>query len=126
MVLKNNSYEIALPDVQPTAYDFLIDVEKMDVHGQGSFQVLDFTLEDQDLSANTAGLRQLAYNSKGKEYYATNIDQLINDLVEDQAYKTIQKEIISKKTLIDLKWLFFIIVVSLSAEWFLRKSKGLL
>ncbi len=126
MVLKDNSYEIALPDVQPTAYDFLIDVEKMDVHGQGSFQVLDFTLEDQDLSANTAGLRQLAYNSKGKEYYPTNMDQLINDLVEDQAYKTIQKEIISKKTLIDLKWLFFIIVVSLSAEWFLRKSKGLL
>ena len=126
MVLKDNSYEIALPDVQPTAYDFLIDVEKMDVHGQGSFQVLDFTLEDQDLSANTAGLRQLASNSKGKEYYPTNMDQLINDLVEDQAYKTIQKEIISKKTLIDLKWLFFIIVVSLSAEWFLRKCKGLL
>jgi hypothetical protein len=98
----------------------------MDVHGQGSFQVLDFTLEDQDLSANSAGLRQLAYNSKGKEYYPTNMDQLLIDLVEDQAYKTIQKEIISKKTLIDLKWLFFIIVVSLSAEWFLRKSKGLL
>jgi hypothetical protein len=126
MVLKNNAYEIALPDVRPSVYDFLIDVEKMDVQGQGSFQVLDFTQEDQDLSANTAGLRQLAYNSKGKEYYAANIDQLINDLVEDQAYKTIQKEIISKKTLIDLKWLFFIIVVSLSAEWFLRKSKGLL
>ena len=126
MVLKNNSYEIALQDVDPSVYDFQIDVEKMDVHGQGSFQVLDFNLEDQDLSANTAGLRQLAYNSKGKEYYVSNFDQLINDLVEDQAYKTIQKEKISKKTLIDLKWLFFIIIVSLSAEWFLRKSKGLL
>ncbi len=126
MVIKNNSYEIGLPDVLPSVYDYRIDVERMDVHGQGNFQVLDYTLEDQDLSANGTGLRQLAFNSKGKEYFAANIDELINNLVEDQAYKTIEKENTSKKTLIDLKWLFFIIVVSLSAEWFLRKSKGLL
>ncbi len=126
MVIKNNTYEITLKDVLPSVYDFHIDVEKMDVHRKGSFQVLDFTLEDQDLSANITGLKRLAYNSKGKEYFTSNTDRLISDLVEDQAYKTIQKEKISNKTLIDLKWLFFIIVVSLSAEWFLRKSKGLL
>ncbi|MDZ7613942.1 MAG: hypothetical protein U5K51_09785 [Flavobacteriaceae bacterium] len=109
-----------------TVYDFKIEVDKMDIHGQGSFNTLDFTMEDQELSSNISGLRQLAYNSKGEYYTSSNVNLLINNLVENTEYKTIQKEIITKKTLIDLKWLFFIIIVSLSAEWFLRKYKGLL
>jgi hypothetical protein len=110
----------------PTVYDFKVELDKMDIHGQGSFNVLDFTMEDQEISTNLSGLRQLAYNSEAKYYNSSDVNLLINNLVENTDYKTIQKETITKKTMIDLKWLFFIIIVSLSAEWFLRKYKGFL
>jgi len=126
MALNNNTYEIKLSDLAPTVYDFKVEVDKMDIHGQGSFNVLDFTMEDQEISTNLSGLRQLAYNSEAKYYNSSDVNLLINNLVENTDYKTIQKETITKKTMIDLKWLFFIIIVSLSAEWFLRKYKGFL
>lgn len=126
MVPNNNAYEIELSEMAASVYDFKIDVDKMEINGQGSFNVLDFSIEDQEVSANISGLRQLAFNSKAGYFNASNVNLLINSLLENPAYKTIQKEFITKKTLIDLKWLFFIIIVSLSAEWFLRKYKGLL
>ena len=126
MALNNNTYEIKLSDLAPTVYDFKVEVDKMDIHGQGSFNVLDFSMEDQEISTNLSGLRQLAYNSEAKYYNSSDVNLLINNLVENTDYKTIQKETITKKTMIDLKWLFFIIIVSLSAEWFLRKYKGFL
>ena len=49
---------------------------------------------------------------------------LINTLEETNNYLPVQKERISKKPLIELNYLLFIIIFSLSLEWFINKYYG--
>jgi hypothetical protein len=51
---------------------------------------------------------------------------LIENLLQNDHYKAIQKAIIKKTPLIDWIWLLVLIAVSLATEWFLRKYHGML
>jgi hypothetical protein len=51
-------------------------------------------------------------------------DSLLNILEETNNYLPLQTEQISKKPLIELNYLLFIIIFSLSLEWFINKYYG--
>ena len=75
---------------------------------------------------NLVKLNQLATQTKGQVIFPDNIDSLIKSLLENEEYKSVQKSIIKKMPLIDWIGLLVIILISLTAEWFLRKYNGML
>jgi hypothetical protein len=46
--------------------------------------------------------------------------------LENNDYKSVQKEIVTKTPIIDWIWLLILIALALATEWFVRKYNGLL
>ncbi|MCL6295039.1 VWA domain-containing protein [Jejuia spongiicola] len=125
-VLKNNNYQIDLSNLPPSEYSFIVRATNENISKSGVFQILEYDAEQQFLNANVTKLSQLATNSSGADYFVDEVDNLINDLVNDNRYATIQKSSKNTIPLIDWKYLLGIIVLSLASEWFLRKYNGLI
>nr|WP_233192497.1 VWA domain-containing protein [Gaetbulibacter sp. 4G1] len=125
-VLKNNNYQIDLSNLPPSEYSFIVRATNENISKSGVFQILEYDAEQQFLNANVTKLSQLATNSSGADYFVDEVDSLINDLVNDNRYATIQKSSKNTIPLIDWKYLLAIIALSLSSEWFLRKYNGLI
>ncbi len=126
LTLKNNNYQVDLSSLPPSEYSFTIKTTNENISKSGTFQILEYNVEQQFLNANVTKLQQLATNSKGESYFIDNTDNLINDLLSDNRYTPIQKSNKNSLPLIDWKYLLIIIALSLAIEWFLRKYNGLI
>jgi len=126
MLLKNNYYQADLNSLEAGDYKYTISVVDEVVSRSGSFTILDFSVEQQFLNANVTKLQRVATNTGGKAYYVTETPTLIKSLIEDNSYQQIQKSEQKVVPLIDWKYLLALIVLSLSAEWFIRKYNGLI
>ncbi|MCB4797665.1 VWA domain-containing protein [Neotamlana laminarinivorans] len=124
-VLKNNNYQVDLSNLSPGSYKFNIQTSTDKLTKSGRFEILDYNVEEQFLSANVTKLRSIATNSNGEAFFMNNTDNLISTLVNDERFTPIQKSKKETLPLIDWKILLAIIALSLSAEWFLRKYNGL-
>jgi hypothetical protein len=71
-------------------------------------------------------LNQLAIQTQAKAFYPNQVDALVKSLLENEDYKALQKEVITKTPLIDWIWLLIIIAIALASEWFIRKYNGML
>ncbi|MCW5912098.1 MAG: VWA domain-containing protein [Cyclobacteriaceae bacterium] len=89
----------------------------------GQFLVRAQNLEAQNLTADFGLLRRLAQQSGGKFYQAAQINQLTTGLQQVKAASLIHTEETFNQ-LINLKWVFFLLLALISAEWFLRKYLG--
>jgi hypothetical protein len=91
----------------------------------GRFTITPVNFENLDLRANHNMLYQLAVQSGGKFYSPDETEKLISDLQENNRLKATSyfQEMINE--MLNLKWLFFIVLLLLSVEWFLRKFWGL-
>ena len=125
-ILKNNSYEVNLSGYSPSEYDFTVNANDGEVRQSGHFQILNYNVEQQFLNANVTKLQQVATNSKASSYFIANSSSLINDLITDSRFKTVQKSSKNIVPLIDFKFLLALIALSLALEWFLRKYNGLI
>ena len=126
LILKNNNYQVDLSSLPPSEYSFTIRATNENISRSGTFQILEYNVEQQFLNANVTKLEQLATNSGGTGYFYDEYNSLINDLTNDNRYSTIQKSNKNTIPLIDWKYLLIIIAVSLASEWFLRKNNGLI
>ncbi len=126
MLLKNNSYEVDLSNLNAGNYDFTVTVIGENISKSGSFTVLEYDVEQQFLNADVTKLKQVATNTKGKPYYFNQNDSLINNLLADQRYQVIQKSKENVVSLIDWKYLLAIVILLLTIEWFARKYNGLI
>ncbi|PBQ31584.1 hypothetical protein CNR22_07325 [Sphingobacteriaceae bacterium] len=88
---------------------------------QGVFAVKEVISEKINTVANHQLLYQLANRSNGKLFYPNELQKLEDDLLKSDKIKAITYSQISTSSLIDLKWLFWLILGLLSAEWFFRK-----
>ncbi|RNL82249.1 VWA domain-containing protein [Sinomicrobium pectinilyticum] len=125
MLLRNNYYEADLSDLEAGEYTFTIRVEGENMQRSGQFRILEFDVEQQYAGADIEGLRKLAGNTGGTISYSSVSDSLYNILTNDERFKPVQKSKEDNIALVDWKILLFIIVLLLSAEWFLRKYRGL-
>ena len=126
MVLKNNRYEVDLSSLTPDSYKFSVTVAGESISRSGNFEIIEFNVEQQFLSANVTPLQQIATNTNKELYSMGNSAQLITNLLENETYNPIQKQQKQIKPLIDWYYLLGIIILTLSFEWFIRKYNGLI
>ncbi len=125
-LLKNNGYEVDLNGLPAGDYDFTVSASSENISSSGTFKVLDYNVEQQFLNANVSKLQKLSANSQGTSYFINDTDALLSGLLQDKRFVAIQKSTKNSMPLIDWQWLLVIIVLSLSAEWFIRKYNGLI
>ncbi len=74
--------------------------------------------------ANHQLLYQIAQQSGGKLFYKNQLEALQKAILETDSIKSITYSHKQLNELVNLKWIFFVILLLLSAEWFLRKYNG--
>ena len=122
----NNSYTVNLDGFSAGSYNFSVKELNSKTTYSSHFEILDFDIEKQFVNPDVEKLSQLALETQGKEYYPDQADVLIKSLLENEEYKSIQKNNMTKMPLIDWVWLLVLISILLATEWFVRKYNGLL
>jgi hypothetical protein len=90
----------------------------------GTFVVEAIALEALTTSADFSVLNQLARQSGGQFYPLSQSNKLINYLKSRSDIATVQFEDTSYRSLIDLTFIFVLIVLLFGTEWFLRRWWG--
>jgi hypothetical protein len=126
LLLNTGNYTVDLSGIAAGLYDFTIRHNSEAITASGSFQILEYNVEQQFLNADIEKLKAIADNSNGDYFYSGQSDQLINNLLGDKRYATIQKSTKNIVPLIDWKFLLILIALSLFVEWIIRKYNGLI
>jgi len=99
----------------------LLNDKTEEVNGQ--FLVKAQNIEAQNLTADFNLLRKLSNETGGKFYKTDQISLLASDLEKTKAASLIHSEETFNQ-LINLKWVFFLLLGLITTEWFLRKYLG--
>jgi len=89
----------------------------------GQFLIKSQNLEAQNLTADFSLLRKLSLETDGKFYHADQLSILASDLEKTKTASLIHSDETFNQ-LINLKWVFFLLLILISAEWFIRKYLG--
>jgi len=98
------------------------DGQEMEASGQ--FIVRKVNLESLSTRARYDLLYRLSEESGGKVFAPNQSDQLIAELMKNENLKPILRDSFKSTLLLDMKWIFFLILSFLTLEWFLRKYFG--
>lgn len=122
----NNSFSVNLDGLTAGKYNFTVKELNSNTSYSSHFEILDFDIEKQFVNPDVLKLKQLALQTNGKAFFENQVDDLINTLLENKEYKSIEKNVSTKTPIIDWVWLLILIAVLLTTEWFVRKYNGLL
>lgn len=120
---QNSSYRISGLDdgIYKFTASAIIDGVRETVNG--AFSVRDLQIETTNLTADHQLMQTIASRNSGDFFLKNQIENLKADLLaEEQKYKIYSSE--SYLAIINLKWAFFILILFVSIEWFLRKFHG--
>ncbi|WP_316831131.1 hypothetical protein [Pedobacter aquatilis] len=90
----------------------------------GSFYVNALIAEYQQTTANHQLLNTISKQSNGKRFMPVDLLKIADEILKNENIKTISYEDRKYNELINLKWLFGLILFLLTLEWFLRKRNG--
>jgi hypothetical protein len=120
------AYELELAELPAGEYSYQAECvfANNKYNAKGRFSILQNNLEEFNTMADFDVLRMYSKLSGAKAFGANEYDKLAAELLNEDRYKTISYE--EKKTddLINLKWIFFLLLALISAEWVLRKYHG--
>jgi hypothetical protein len=108
------------------AYDFSVTELNSNSSYSSHFEILDFNKEKQFVNPDLEKLKQLAVQTQGTVYFPDQVNKLIDELIQEDAYKSIEKNRVIRSSLIDWTSLLVLIISLLATEWFVRKYNGLL
>ncbi|MCX2450807.1 hypothetical protein OQX61_05915 [Pedobacter sp. PLR] len=91
---------------------------------KGAFFVNAMIAEYQQTIANHQLLHNMALQTNGKLYMPANLLKIQEDIEKNESIKTLSYEDLKYEELINFKWLFAMIILLLSLEWFFRKRNG--
>ena len=90
---------------------------------RGEFAVVERQAELQNLTADFTLLRKLSSNTGGKFFKAEEVQDLQGYFTRTEAKSIIHTEE-TYDSIINLKWVFFLLLLLMTAEWGLRKYHG--
>ena len=122
--LSGTSYQLELTSLEAGEYEYTIEVDGQNISKKGTFKVKEFLVEEQFTNANSSKLELLAQKTTGKLYFEDKHRLIIDDLVTDNRFSTIQKSKKSIDKLVNWQWIMLLIIGLLSLEWFIRKYIG--
>ncbi|CAD0007934.1 hypothetical protein [Flavobacterium salmonis] len=122
----NNSFSVNLDGLAAGKYNFTVKELNSNTSYASHFEILDFDIEKQFVNPDVQKLKQLALQTNGKAFFENQADDLIQTLLENKEYKSIEKNISTKTPIIDWVWLLVLLAVLLTTEWFVRKYNGML
>ena len=125
MYVNRSFYEVRLGKLEPGDHEFEVTDTSTGKSRTGRFEVLPFSAEQMTERADAQGLNYLAEHTGGASFYPSQEEDLFRLLLDDPDLKPVEKIERNRVSLIDQKWLFALIVISLSIEWFIRKYRGL-
>jgi hypothetical protein len=126
LVKRSNSFKVNLDGLPAGKYNFTVTELNSKEKYSNQFEILEFNIEKQFVNPNFRKLQQLATQTKGKVFLPNQSTDLIQQLLKNEDYKAIQKNVITQNPLIDWTWLLVIIAFLLTTEWLVRKYNGLL
>lgn len=126
MQLRNNYFQFNNSGLAPGKYTYEVNVTGENISKSGGFSVIGFDVEKQYYNANYKKMSKLSELTGGEVTLLEDTNQLIDNLINNQAFKPIQKSSETVDSIISWKLLLFLIVALLAAEWFLRKYNGLI
>jgi hypothetical protein len=89
----------------------------------GRFSVQNLQLESLELTANHNLLRTISEKTGGRYYHYQQEENLIQELKELEAKNVITADE-AYESVLNLEWLLVLILLLISAEWFVRKYNG--
>ncbi|MBK7130730.1 MAG: VWA domain-containing protein [Crocinitomicaceae bacterium] len=90
----------------------------------GNFLVNEVRLEWINTTANHRLLRNISENTSGKFYFPDQTDLLAEEILNSKEMVSVVYQEKTFDDIIDFRWLFFVIMSALAAEWFYRKYSG--
>ena len=90
---------------------------------KGQLTVMPLNLEQRQKQANHQLLYNLANFHEGNLFYPSDIKDL-KQAIKSMDSKTISYSRLKFSELLNQRWIFFLLLVFLSLEWFLRKQNG--
>jgi len=125
--VQGNSYTLNAGKLPVGNYNFTSEVTIGDetYTETGSFAVTAVNLENVVTRANHRVLYQLASQSGGNFFLPGQASQLVDEIENSNQFKPVNyfQEMVNE--LLNLRWLFFVFLLLLSVEWFLRKYWGI-
>ena len=122
--LQDGTYQAELSGSVPGIYTLEVEASYGDRRigsYESTFQVRDRPVEFYDAALDSRFLRSLAEQSNGRYYPLSSV----GDLPDDAVYIEGESSIIEQRELWDVPVLFMLLSLTLAAEWFWRKKRGL-
>ena len=123
---KDMSYYLNINGLPEGVYDFTAKAEfgEKTYLENGSFSVTNVGAEAQDIVANSQRMKLLSSLTGGMNFQVNELNKLADAVENDERITSILREETNYKDLINLKSIFFIVLLLVSIEWILRKMFG--
>lgn len=120
------AYQLNLGQLPAGSYNYTgkVAIDEETLTRSGSFSVKPLNVEAMNTVANHTLLKKLSDATGGESYLPHQLDSLENNIRNNENIKPVLFETKKLTNIIQLKTLFFIILVLLSADWILRKYFG--
>jgi hypothetical protein len=122
----NNYYTLNAGILPPGSYQYQAKTsfDGKSYEAIGKFSIESIDLELNNITAQHSILKTMSSESGGQHYHHTNYQGLTEAILSNDKLKPTLYSSISTNLLMDKKWYFFILLMLLGLEWFLRRYFG--
>lgn len=117
--------QCGIPGARRYRYDANVLVGDKRYSATGRFSVTPIQAEREETVADHALMFNLAGKNGGAAFSRDQLDMLADTLLKREDIRTVSYSRIRLEDLIQVKWIFFLLMGLLAAEWFIRKRSGL-
>lgn len=123
----SNRYELNIKNLPEGTYTYEAKTElgQNKYSAKGKFNIIKLNLEELNTVAEFDKLRNLSELNGAKAFKANELSKLKTELLNNSNFKTISYEENKTEEWINFKWIFVLLLLLISMEWFIRKYEGL-
>lgn len=121
---KGYTLDIGIFPVGNYTYKATVNFNNQNLSCEGRFSVQPIEMELFETTANHAVLRQLSAKFGGETLFPAQLTSIAEKLKANEKVKPVIYHTTQTNPLINLKWIFALLALLLSAEWFLRRYFG--
>lgn len=122
----NNSYALNAGFFPPGNYSYkgLVNHNGQQLTHEGKFSVRPVQLEKFETTADHGMLRILANQFGGEMIFPSQLDSLSSIISGKDEIKPVLYSNLKTRSVINLKWIFWLLILLLGVEWFTRRFNG--